>query len=88
MIHVAIVNTFQIIGDMKGLSVFQRYVERRIKMRFLVDELPYYGEPCPFEEICDECYSGCPKYWDKNTINSENNPHLCTFLIEKGDLYE
>lgn len=88
MIHVAIVNTFQIIGDMKGLSVFQRYVERRIKMRFLVDELPYYGEPCPFEEICDECYSGCPKYWDKDTINSENNPHLCTFLIEKGDLYE
>lgn len=88
MIHVAIVNTFQIIGDMKGLSVFQRYVERRIKMRFLVDELPYYGDPCPFEEICDECYSGCPKYWDKDTINSENNPHLCTFLIEKGDLYE
>lgn len=88
MIHVAIVNTFQIIGDMKGLSFFQRYVERRIKMRFLVDELPYYGEPCPFEEICDECYSGCPKYWDKDTINSENNPHLCTFLIEKGDLYE
>lgn len=58
------------------------------KMRFLVDELPYYGEPCPFEEICDECYSGCPKYWDKDTINSENNPHLCTFLIEKGDLHE
>ena len=57
-------------------------------MRFLVDELPYYEDSCPFEEICDECYSGCPKYWDKNTINSENNPHLCTFLIEKGDLYE
>jgi len=58
------------------------------KMRFLVDELPYYGEICLFEEKCDESYSGCPKYWSKDFICGENNPHQCTYLIEKGDLYE
>lgn len=62
MIHVATVNTFQIIGDMKGLSVFQRYVERRIKMRFLVDELPYYEKNKYSNYEKERWYDECNKY--------------------------
>ena len=52
-------------------------------MRFLVDELPYYGDSCPFEEVCGVSWSDCPKYWGKDFINSEDNPHCCDYLCEK-----
>lgn len=57
-------------------------------MKFIVDELPYYGDECPFSlwghDLCprkrDE--SECPRYWDKYFISSTNNPHQCYHLIE------
>lgn len=55
-------------------------------MKFIVDYLPYYGEDCPFYEMCQ--YSDaeeCPRYWDKYKICSDNNPHECNLLIETSD---
>lgn len=55
-------------------------------MRFLVDELPYYKDFCPFENICWKSNTkGCPEFWNKDFINSENNPHCCAFLTEEND---
>lgn len=55
-------------------------------MKFIVDTLPYYGDECPFsakyDNICYENKIKCPRYWDKEFICSNDNPHECTFLIE------
>lgn len=55
-------------------------------MRFYVDELPYYNEDCPFEENCWQCNDKekCPRHWDKYFVTSDENPHCCNFLFEKG----
>ena len=50
-------------------------------MKFLVDELPYYGEYCPFASK-EKCYasislSECPRHWDKDKVDSYKNPHEC-----------
>lgn len=57
-------------------------------MKFLVDQLPYYEETCPFWMMC--CHNAseeaCPRYWSKYKVTSDENPHECEFLIEtKGD---
>ena len=60
-------------------------------MKIIVDELPYYGESCPFDfggswgyELCpyrnDE--EKCPQYWSKEKVCSPNNPGECERLIE------
>ena len=56
-------------------------------MKFLVDELPYYGESCPFEEKCYEKFlvqghNDCPRYWSKDKVCSDENPGECRFLVE------
>lgn len=53
-------------------------------MKFVVDELPYYEELCPFWEICYDNASNdkCPQHWSKYKIYSDDNPHECRFLIE------
>lgn len=53
-------------------------------MKFVVDELPYYGEFCPFWEMCYDSGSDdkCPQQWSKYKICSDDNPHQCRFLIE------
>lgn len=53
-------------------------------MKFLVDQLPYYEEFCPFIERCsaDARLGKCPRYWDKYTVWSEDNPHECRLLVE------
>lgn len=53
-------------------------------MKFVVDELPYYGEFCPFWEMCYDSASDdkCPQQWSKYKICSDDNPHECRFLIE------
>lgn len=55
-------------------------------MKFIVDTLPYYGDECPFsatyDSICYENKIKCPRYWDKEFICSNDNPHECKFLIE------
>ena len=53
-------------------------------MKFVVDELPYYGEFCPFWEMCYDNGSDdkCPQQWSKYEICSDDNPHECRFLIE------
>jgi hypothetical protein len=55
-------------------------------MKFLVDELPYYGEYCPFASK-ENCYLSipleeCPRYWDKDKVDSYKNPHECQLLKE------
>lgn len=55
-------------------------------MKFLVDELPYYDEYCPFAST-ETCYASvmsgmCPKYWSKDKVNSHKNPHECEILKE------
>lgn len=54
-------------------------------MKFLVDELPYYGGFCPFYMMCidSESESRCPRYWDKDTVCSYDNPCECKFLVEE-----
>ena len=56
-------------------------------MKFIVDSLPYYGDECPFsafvyDSICYDNKTKCPRYWDKEFICSNDNPHECEFLIE------
>ena len=55
-------------------------------MKFLVDELPYYGEYCPFASK-EKCYasislSECPRHWDKDKVDSYKHPHECELLKE------
>lgn len=55
-------------------------------MKFLVDELPYYGEDCPFASN-GKCYAflkidKCPRYWDKYKVCSDENPRECELLKE------
>lgn len=54
-------------------------------MKFVVDSLPYYGYSCSFAVFecpysCDKIK--CPRYWDKEFICSNDNPHECKYLIE------
>lgn len=60
-------------------------------MKFIVDSLPYYMDSCPFNYIDSWGYTlcpyrdsktKCPRYWDKEFICSNYNPHECNFLIE------
>lgn len=53
-------------------------------MKFLVDELPYYNDDCPFEVVCfaSDNRSRCPRHWSKEEICSEDNPHECCMLKE------
>lgn len=55
-------------------------------MKFIVDSLPYYGDKCPlsasYDSICYENKTKCPRYWDKEFICSNDNPHECELLIE------
>lgn len=53
-------------------------------MKFVVDQLPYYGEPCPLRTMCSKnvTYHECPRYWDKYKVCSDENPHECGHLIE------
>lgn len=54
-------------------------------MKILVDQLPYYGEYCPFASK-GKCYSSitndCPRKWDKYKVCSDENPHECDLLKE------
>ena len=53
-------------------------------MKFLVDELPYYGDLCPFwmNDICCSYDDECPRFWNKYKVCSEDNPHECEWLKE------
>lgn len=57
-------------------------------MKFLVDTLPYYGDYCPFSTQSDAsacCFasdSECPRYWNKEKVCSNENPHECELLRE------
>lgn len=55
-------------------------------MKFVVNQLPYYGEPCPLGTMCSKNLPkydyDCPRYWDKYKVCSGENPHECEHLIE------
>lgn len=53
-------------------------------MKFIVDELPYYYDFCPFWNMCRDHVDEekCPKYWDKYKVCSDKNPHECMLLCE------
>ena len=54
-------------------------------MKFLVDSLPYYGEACTMllNDLCMvESFRLCPRYWDKEFVCSDENPHECPWLKE------
>ena len=53
-------------------------------MKFIVDQLPYYGELCPLWTMCSKNAKEheCPRYWDKYKVCSDENPHECEHLIE------
>lgn len=53
-------------------------------MRFIVDELPYYGEHCPLYLMCEDSENNeqCPRYWSKYKVCSDDNPHKCKLLDE------
>ena len=54
-------------------------------MKFIVDQLPYYGDECPFISMCDyvDDKTNCPRYWDKYKVCSTENTHECRYLIEQ-----
>ena len=51
-------------------------------MKFIVDSLPYYYDDCPYEYCCHSSIDGCPRYWDKYFVTSEDNPRECEWLKE------
>lgn len=55
-------------------------------MKFIVNELPYYEEFCPLYQMCGDNANDykCPRYWTKDKVCSDDNPHECQFLIEAG----
>lgn len=56
-------------------------------MRFLVENLPYYNNYCPFMDDClekDGVY--CPRAWGKEFVCSDENPHCCCRLRELEDV--
>lgn len=58
-------------------------------MKFVVDQLPYYEEVCPFWSICWRDANDilkCPRHWDKYKVDSDENPHECNLLIEAGKI--
>lgn len=57
-------------------------------MKFVVDELPYYGDPCPIWMECSKNAKEleCPRYWDKYKVCSDENPCECEHLIEMNKL--
>lgn len=51
--------------------------------KILVDSLPYYGDACPFQNVCcDYETDECPIFWDKYKVCSEENTCECRFLKE------
>lgn len=46
-------------------------------MKFVVNQLPYYGELCPLWTMCSKNAKEheCPRYWDKYKVCSDENPH-------------
>ena len=48
-------------------------------MKFLVDELPYYGDLCHFwmNDTCRPYDDECPRFWDKYKVCSKDNLHEC-----------
>ena len=55
-------------------------------MKFLVDELPYYENYCPFASE-EKCYASvmtneCPRHWSKYKVDSYENLHECELLKE------
>lgn len=59
-------------------------------MKFLVDSLPYYGADCQLwmHDMCCPYDDECPRYWSKDKVCSEDNPHECWWLkeIEDGEM--
>lgn len=53
-------------------------------MKFIVNELPYYEEFCPLYGMCQDnaSESNCPRYWSKDKVCSDDNPHECQLLAE------
>lgn len=53
-------------------------------MKFLVNELPFYGDSCPFREICYGADNDmvCPRHWDKYKVTSDDREHECVWLKE------
>lgn len=54
-------------------------------MKFLVDKLPYYNDFCPLQgELCFAPIEPpvCSKYWSKDKVCSDDNPHECRMLKE------
>lgn len=48
-------------------------------MKFLVDQLPFYGDYCPFYQNCpDNDTDDCPRCWNKYDI--EDREHECLWL--------
>lgn len=51
--------------------------------KILVDSLPYYGDTCPFQNVCcDYETDECPIFWNKYKVCSEENTGECCFLKE------
>lgn len=59
-------------------------------MKFVVNQLPYYGELCPLWTMCSKNAKEheCPRYWDKYKVCSDENPHECEHLIETEKLQQ
>ena len=54
-------------------------------MKFIVDQLPYYGDDCPLGPLCYDVNDpvACPRKWSKYKVTSDENPHECLLLMEK-----
>ena len=57
-------------------------------IKFVVNQLPYYGELFPLWTMCSKNAKEheCPRYWDKYKVCSDENPHECEHLIKTEKL--
>lgn len=56
--------------------------------KFIVDELPYYGDDCILFEsgMCHPDEYDCPRNWSKYKVSSKENPHECLWLKESEQI--
>lgn len=57
-------------------------------MKFLVDEMPYFRDECPFYETRDVCRCNCNYDSDCEYFKNDRDPECCNWLKEINEFYE
>lgn len=54
-------------------------------MKFVVNQLPYYGELCPLWTMCSKNAKEheCPRYWDKYAERTLQDHDFVSYSVSK-----